>query len=70
MSTEQLPLLPNPCQLRDSRNIMCNANMSDEEAYQDGMCSNCADALWNYEGSPAIRGGQAQEWSNEEWRAK
>ena len=36
----------NKCNHQDSNGVVCNKKMTDDELNQDGMCSFCADNIW------------------------
>jgi len=42
----QLQLIPNICPAEDDAGTKCQVDMTDEEVEQDGMCSRCADGIW------------------------
>ena len=48
------------CQCEDDNGVKCGRNMSREEFDQDGMCSRCADGLWDTFVQPLSNGKETK----------
>ena len=53
------------CKCEDDRGAVCNKTMSREEHEQDGMCSDCANKLWENFVQPLWSGKPPKEFIHE-----
>lgn len=47
MSMKQLRIFPLMCPAEDDRGTKCQVEMTDEETEQDGMCTRCAESIYD-----------------------